>query len=93
MKTDVLLKGGPEALKKRVTNFAIRARFVGGAPPNLESAADGHGIYLGKRGQWASREKALIFRSTDAAESALQEKWSRLHNAGDKSVILSVVRV
>lgn len=80
-------------MKKKATSFAIRARFVGGAPPNLEAVADGNGIFLGKRGQWASREKALIFNTTDAAERALQEKWSRLHNAGDKSVILSVVRV
>ncbi len=79
-------------MTKRAVQYAIRARFVDGVRTNLESLADMNAIYLGHRGQWASREKALTFRTREAAERALQEKWNRLRNTGSKSVILSVVK-
>lgn len=80
-------------MKKKTTRFVIRGRFVGDVPRNLESRATGNVLFLGKRGQWVSLEKALVYRTTRAAELALQDKWNRLHNAGTKSVILSVVKV
>lgn len=84
--------GGLEALNHKAVYYAVRARFVGGVPSNLQSRAIGNILYLGRRGQWATIEKALLFRTIKAAESALHEKWNRLHNAGNKTVILSVVR-
>lgn len=80
-------------MTKKVAEYAIRARFVDGVRANLESLADMNAVYLGHRGQWASLEKALTFRSREAAEKALQEKWNRLRNANNKGVILSVVTV
>ena len=47
--------------------------------------------YLGRNGVQSPLEKAIQFRSQQAAERALMEEWNRLRNAGNKSIILSVV--
>jgi len=73
--------------------YVIRARFVGSAPAHLSVIAHAEGIYLGKRGHWCSIEKALRFKTRAAAETVLDEKWSRLRSDGNKKVILSVVQL
>ena len=71
--------------------YLIRAKFTKRAEPPNNGMDYNDGVYLGRRGQWCSLEKALTFKTLKAAEDALQEKWSRLRNAGIKGVILSIV--
>ena len=77
----------------KVYQFLIRARFVRRIPEHLLAVAENRNVYLGKRGQWCSIEKALRFRTRAAAEKVLDTKWSRLRSTGNKSVILTVVQV
>lgn len=72
--------------------FVIRVRFVGRVPEQVTALARTGAVYLGRRGQWCSLERALRYKSRNVAEAALHEKWSRLRAAGNRSVILSVVR-
>lgn len=74
-------------------SYVVRARFAGAVPIHLEGLAAEGAVYLGKRGQWASLDKALRFRSKAIAEAALHEKWDRLRSVSNKSVILSVVQL
>lgn len=71
--------------------YVIRAKFTKRAELPNNGMDHGNGVYLGRRGQWCSLEKALTFKTLQAAEDALQEKWNRLRNAGNKGVILSIV--
>lgn len=73
--------------------FLIRARFVGRVPEHLVGVAENGYVYLGKRGHWCAVDKALRFKTRAAAESAMDEKWTRLRSAGDRSVILGVVQL
>lgn len=68
--------------------FRIRTRQIGGLPPLQQADAE---TFLGPNGVWSPAEKAIRFRSQHAAERALMEEWNRLRNAGNRSVILSVV--
>ncbi|HEX7046911.1 MAG TPA: hypothetical protein VF275_05015 [Gammaproteobacteria bacterium] len=74
-------------------NYVIRARFASGFPQHLVHLMRDKSVYLGKRGQWSSLAKALQFKTRQAAELALNEKWHKLRNAGARGVILSVVEV
>lgn len=73
--------------------YVIRARFTSGFPEHLVHLVRDKSVYLGKRGQWSSLAKALRFKTRQAAELALNEKWQKLRNAGAKRIILSVVEV
>ncbi len=72
--------------------FLVQARFVGRMPFRIASLAQDNDLYLGRRGQWCSRAKALRFRTRAAAERALHDKWIRLRDAGNRSVILSIIQ-
>lgn len=72
--------------------FVIQARFVGRLPQRIAMFTQDQDLYLGKRGQWCSRVKALRFHTRAAAERALHEKWTRLREAGNRSVILSIIQ-
>lgn len=84
---------GQGVVKKssRKAKYAIRARFTSGTPEHIAHLVHEQSVYLGKRGQWSSLIKALRFTSRQAAELALNDKWHKLRNAGNKGVILSVV--
>lgn len=69
--------------------YVVRAKFT--RQPLPHNGMNGNILYLGKRGQWCTVGKALRFRTLKAAETALQEKWTRLHSAGVKGVILAVI--
>lgn len=77
----------------KVYQFLIRARFVQRIPEHLLAIAESRNVYLGKRGQWCSIEKALRFKTRAAAEKVLDTKWSRLRSTGNKSVILTIVQL
>jgi len=72
-----------------MAQFRIRTRLVG--PEALEHECRIGETYLGPNGVQSPPEKAIQFRSHKAAERALMEAWNQLRNAGNKSVILSVV--
>lgn len=71
-----------------MVRFRIRTRNIG-----LQELSDGRDMetYLGRNGVQSPLEKAIQFRSQQAAERALIEEWNRLRNAGNKSVMFSVV--
>jgi len=70
-------------------SFAVRARLTGAATGIV--MMDEHDLYLGAGGRWSSMSDALRFETRAAAEAAMQEKWQRLRNTGNRSVILSVL--
>lgn len=72
--------------------FVVRARFVGKLPQRIAMFTEDRDLYLGKRGQWCSKVKALRFHTHAAAERALHEKWTRLRETGNRSVILSIIQ-
>lgn len=76
-----------------MARFRIRTRCI--VPlqkqPHGRPQDDDVETYLGREGLQSPLEKAIQFRSQQAAERALMEEWNRLRNAGNKSVILSVV--
>lgn len=71
-----------------MARFRIRTRHIG-----LHELPREHDVetYLGRQGVRSPVEKALQFRSQQAAERALMEEWNRLRNAGNKSIMFSVV--
>lgn len=72
-----------------MVRFRIRTRQI----DPVSDQAQGRDVetYLGRKGVQSPPEKAIQFRSQQAAERALMEEWNRLRNAGNKSIILSVV--
>ncbi|HEX7045961.1 MAG TPA: hypothetical protein VF275_00110 [Gammaproteobacteria bacterium] len=70
-------------------NYVIRRRCIRADLNDSTSDA----VYLGGNGRWhANIARARKFASLPAIDAVLQETWSRLRNAGERSVILSVVK-
>lgn len=72
--------------------FRIRTKQTAGCSMQEPACDPGAETYLGPNGVWSPVETAIRFRNQQAAERALMEEWNRLRNAGNKHVILSVVR-
>lgn len=75
-----------------MSTFRIRTQRVRDFHVRQQEIETHRETYLGPAGVWSPAERAVRFRSLQAAERALLEEWNRLRNAGNKSVILSVVR-
>ncbi|HEX6930407.1 MAG TPA: hypothetical protein VF267_14215 [Gammaproteobacteria bacterium] len=55
--------------------------------------ATSRSVYLGNDGRWCALiNQARKFASLEEAEAALQDAWMRLRNAGERAVILSLMK-
>lgn len=72
-----------------MVRFRIRTRQID--PVSNQPHGRDVETYLGRNGVQSPLEKAIQFRSQQAAERALMEEWNRLRNAGNKSILFSVV--
>lgn len=78
-----------QSAMEETLSFIVCAQFIGEAARHI--AQDECDLYLGDNNQWTSFKGATRFRSREAAELALQEKWQRLRNSGNRSIILSIL--
>lgn len=71
-------------------DYVVKRRVIRDDADDSTSRA----VYLGLDGRWyAVLEQARKFASLQEAEAALQEAWAHLRNAGERAVILSLVKV